>query len=86
MDNSAISSTAAAAVDRSDLADEEGEDLAPPSMGATKEADRKAAKQMERVAEKERLVNWAKGLKLTDVVLTDKGGDVESLGVCKWSI
>jgi hypothetical protein len=45
MDNSAISSTAAAAVDRLDLADGEGEDLAPPSMGATKEADRKAAKK-----------------------------------------
>jgi hypothetical protein len=40
---------------------------------------------MEREAKKERLVNWAKGLKLTDVVLTDKGDDVESLGVCKWS-
>jgi hypothetical protein len=43
MDNSAISSTATAAVDRSDLADGEGDDLAPPSTGATKEADRKAA-------------------------------------------
>jgi len=42
MDNSAISSTSAAAIDRLVLPDGEGEDLAPP---AAKEADRNAAKK-----------------------------------------
>ncbi|KAL3776539.1 hypothetical protein HJC23_004745 [Cyclotella cryptica] len=69
----------------SDLADEEGADLSLPTKDTANEADKRAAKKMEREAEKEILINWAKGLKLTDVVLTDKGDDVETLGVCKWS-
>ena len=72
MDNSATSSTTAAAMDTSNMAF--------LTTGTTKEAA-KAAKE----AEKEGLINWAKGLKLEGVVLNKERDDVETLGVCKWS-
>ena len=72
MDNSATSSTTAAAMDTSNMAF--------LTTGTTKEAA-KAAKE----AEKEGLINWAKGLKLEDVVLTKERDNVETIGVHKWS-
>ena len=53
-------------------------DMASPTMGTTKEAN-KAAKEVE----KEGIINWAKGLKLEDVVLTKERDYVETLGVRK---
>ena len=79
-----VSTPNTSAADTSDLDDGEGIDPAPPTTGMTDEA-KKAAKKAERWAEKERLINWAKGLKLTDVVLTKEGDDVETLGVRKWT-
>jgi hypothetical protein len=55
-------------------------DPSPPTAVITKAAV-KATKE----AEKERLINWAKGLTLEDVVLTKEGDDSETLGACKWS-
>lgn len=83
LDNSATSSTAAAAVDTSDVADWEGYDKAhntSPTAGTTKEAAN-AVKEVE----KKRLINLAKALKLEDVVLTKERNNSETLGVCKWS-
>eukprot|EP00804_Cyclotella_cryptica_P014114 CCRYP_005546-RA/>CCRYP_005546-RA protein AED:0.30 eAED:0.30 QI:0/-1/0/1/-1/1/1/0/100 len=51
--------------------DEEGADVSPPTKGTAHEADERAAKKMEREAEKEILINWTKGLKLTDVACHD---------------
>ena len=72
MDNSVTSSTIAAAMDTSDIASS--------TTGTTKEAA-KAAKE----AEKEGLINWAKGLKLEDVILTKERDNGETLGLRKWS-